>query len=112
MGGGTGAGSGGVTRRQLLRMIGLSAGSAVMYQAMTSLGFAAESGFTGFPKLGAAPRGELTRVLVADDDLTDTTDNTRMHLVQVAGPDTLTAADVTGGTLEVFRSVTFTGSSP
>ena len=46
-------------------MIGLAGGSAVMYQAMTSLGFAAESGFTGFPKLGAAPRGASVLVLGA-----------------------------------------------
>ena len=40
-------------------------GSAVMYQAMTSLGFAAESGFTDFPKLGSAPRGASVLVLGA-----------------------------------------------
>lgn len=59
------AGAGPMSRRQLLRMIGLAGGSAVMYQAMTSLGFAAESGFTGFPKLGAAPRGASVLVLGA-----------------------------------------------
>ena len=46
-----------MTRRQLLRLIGLSAGSATMYQAMASLGLAEESPFTGTPQLGAAPPG-------------------------------------------------------
>ena len=41
-----GSSGGGITRRQLLRMIGMTAGSAVMYQAMTSLGLAAESGYS------------------------------------------------------------------
>ena len=59
------ASAGPMSRRQLLRMIGLAGGSAVMYQAMTSLGFAAESGFTGFPKLGSAPRGASVLVLGA-----------------------------------------------
>jgi monoamine oxidase len=36
---------GALTRRQLLAMIGTYAGSAAMYQAMSSLGFAAPSSF-------------------------------------------------------------------
>ena len=56
---------GGMTRRQLLGMIGMSAGSAAMYQAMTSLGFAAETPFNGVPKLGAAPKGASVLVLGA-----------------------------------------------
>ena len=40
-----GAIAGSLTRRQLLSMIGKTAGGAAMYQAMTSLGFAADSGF-------------------------------------------------------------------
>ena len=40
-------GEGAFTRRDLLSLIGSVAGSAAMYQAMTSLGFAAESGFKG-----------------------------------------------------------------
>jgi len=55
----------GVSRRQLLRMIGLTAGSAAMYQAMSSLGFAAESPFTGRPDLGPAPPGASVLVLGA-----------------------------------------------
>ena len=37
----------GMSRRELLKLIGLTAGSAAMYQAMTSLGYAAESGYKG-----------------------------------------------------------------
>ena len=33
------------TRRQLLSMIGKTAGATAMYQAMTTLGFASESSF-------------------------------------------------------------------
>ena len=47
----------GISRRNLLSLIGLTAGSAVMYQAMTSLGFAAESGFKGPVKLEGDPKG-------------------------------------------------------
>lgn len=54
-----------LSRRQLLRLIGIAGGSAAMYQAMTSLGFAAESTFTGVPALGAAPRGASVLVLGA-----------------------------------------------
>lgn len=54
-----------MTRRQLLRMIGMTAGSAVMYQAMTSLGLAAESSFRAMPSLGAAPPGASVLVLGA-----------------------------------------------
>jgi len=54
-----------MTRRQLLRMIGLSAGSAAMYQAMASMGLAAESTFSGTPQLGAAPPGASVLVLGA-----------------------------------------------
>ena len=58
------AGSG-MTRRQLLRMIGVSSGGAAMYQAMTSLGLAAESTFNGMPDLGAAPKGASVLILGA-----------------------------------------------
>lgn len=60
-----GAVRGPMTRRQLLRVIGLSAGSAAMYQAMASLGLAAESPFTGTPQLGEAPPGATVLVLGA-----------------------------------------------
>lgn len=54
-----------MTRRQLLRMIGLGAGGAAMYQAMSSLGLAAETSFSGVPKLGPAPKGASVLVLGA-----------------------------------------------
>ncbi len=57
-----GAGGSSVTRRELLSMIGMSAGGAAMYQAMTSLGLAADSGFKGPIQLTGAPTG--TKVLV------------------------------------------------
>ncbi len=49
----------------MLTMIGLSAGSSVMYQAMHSLGFAAESTFRDPLQLGAAPKGASVLVLGA-----------------------------------------------
>jgi monoamine oxidase len=54
-----------MTRRQLLSMIGSSAGGAAMYQAMTSLGFAADSNFKGPIQLSAAPTGTSVLVLGA-----------------------------------------------
>ena len=36
-----------ISRRRLLAMIGTAAGSSAMYQAMTSLGLAAESTYQG-----------------------------------------------------------------
>ena len=36
-----------LSRRSLLSLIGMTAGSAVMHQAMSSLGLAAESGYKG-----------------------------------------------------------------
>ena len=54
-----------VSRRQLLTMIGMAAGTTTMYQAMHSLGFAAESTFKGPIQLGAAPRGASVLVLGA-----------------------------------------------
>ena len=56
---------GGMSRRELLKMIGLTAGSAAMYQAMTSLGYAAESGYTGPIKLQGAPKGASILILGA-----------------------------------------------
>jgi monoamine oxidase len=54
-----------ISRRQLLAMIGLGAGGTAMYQAMHSLGFAAESNFQRPVNLGAAPKGASVLVLGA-----------------------------------------------
>jgi monoamine oxidase len=54
-----------VSRRRLLRMIGMTAGATAMYQAMHSLGFAAESSFKGATKLAPAPKGASVLVLGA-----------------------------------------------
>ncbi len=55
----------GVSRRSLLRLIGTAAGSAVLYQAMTALGHAAESGFGGPIKLSGDPKGASVLILGA-----------------------------------------------
>src|ERR1700759_5521351 len=49
--------NGSVSRRSLLHMIGTLAGSTAMYNAMTEMGFAQESGYAGPPKLGAVKPG-------------------------------------------------------
>ncbi|HXA92199.1 MAG TPA: NAD(P)/FAD-dependent oxidoreductase [Steroidobacteraceae bacterium] len=54
-----------LSRRALLRMIGIAAGNAAMYQAMSSLGFAAESPYQGPIELKGAPRGSSVLVLGA-----------------------------------------------
>src|ERR1700674_2803805 len=59
------AGALSLSRRQLLRMIGVTAGSAAMYQAMSSLGFAAESPYRGPVDLQGAPKGASRLVLGA-----------------------------------------------
>ena len=53
------------TRRDLLSLIGSVAGSAAMYHAMTSLGFAAESGYKGPVRLDGDPRGASVLILGA-----------------------------------------------
>ncbi|MFK4823611.1 flavin monoamine oxidase family protein [Paenochrobactrum sp. BZR 588] len=53
------------TRRDLLSLIGATAGGAVMYQAMTSLGHAAESGYKGPVKLDGDPKGATVLILGA-----------------------------------------------
>ncbi|MDO9526593.1 MAG: flavin monoamine oxidase family protein [Gemmobacter sp.] len=53
------------TRRQLLAMIGQVAGAGAMYQAMTSLGFAAESGYTAEPGLQGPRQGRRVLILGA-----------------------------------------------
>jgi monoamine oxidase len=55
----------GTSRRELLKLIGLTAGSAAMYQAMTSLGYAAESGYKGRIKLEGNPKGASVLILGA-----------------------------------------------
>lgn len=54
-----------MTRRQLLRMIGMTAGSAAMYQAMSGLGLAAESPYKAPLDLTGAPRGASVLILGA-----------------------------------------------
>lgn len=54
-----------MTRRELLTLIGRVAGSAAMYQAMTSLAFAAESTFTQPLELRGAPKGASVLILGA-----------------------------------------------
>jgi len=52
-------------RRDLFRMIGMVAGGSLMYQAMTSLGFAADSQYSGPIKLQGDPKGARVIVLGA-----------------------------------------------
>jgi len=54
-----------VSRRSLLKMIGTVAGSTAMYNAMTDLGFAQESGYSGPPKLSNPRPGASVLVLGA-----------------------------------------------
>jgi monoamine oxidase len=54
-----------MTRRELLMLIGRVAGSATMYQAMTSLAFAADSAFTQPIDLRGAPKGASVLILGA-----------------------------------------------
>jgi monoamine oxidase len=58
-------GSSSLSRRQLLRMIGVTAGNAAMYQAMSSLGFAAESPYRGPIDLQGTPAGASVLILGA-----------------------------------------------
>lgn len=53
------------TRRQLLSMIGKTAGATAMYQAMTTLGFASESSFKETMDLKGAPPGASVVILGA-----------------------------------------------
>lgn len=54
-----------VSRRDLLMMVGTAAGSSVMFQAMTALGVAAESGYTGPIKLEGDVKGASVLILGA-----------------------------------------------
>jgi monoamine oxidase len=58
-------GSYSLSRRQLLQMIGSTAGSTTMYHAMSSLGFAAESPYRGPVDLKGAPRDASVLILGA-----------------------------------------------
>jgi monoamine oxidase len=60
-----GEGSSSLSRRELLRMIGAAAGGSAMYQAMNTLGFAAESPYRGPIDLQGAPRGASILILGA-----------------------------------------------
>src|ERR1700683_5000683 len=53
------------SRRDLLSLIGAVSGSAAMYHAMTSLGFAADSGYRGPIKLEGDPKGASVLILGA-----------------------------------------------
>jgi monoamine oxidase len=61
----TPAASKSLSRRELLSLIGVSAGSAMMYQAMTSLGLAGGSGYEGPIKLEGDPKGASVLILGA-----------------------------------------------
>jgi monoamine oxidase len=54
-----------VSRRDLLSLIGAVSGSAAMYHAMTSLGFASDSGYKGSIKLEGDPKGASVLILGA-----------------------------------------------
>jgi monoamine oxidase len=54
-----------VSRRDLLSLVGSVAGSAAMYQAMTSLGFASETNYKGPIKLSGDTKGASVLVLGA-----------------------------------------------
>jgi len=54
-----------VSRRDLLSLIGVVSGSAAMYHAMTSLGFASDSGYKGPVKLEGDPKGASVLILGA-----------------------------------------------
>jgi monoamine oxidase len=54
-----------VSRRSLLKLIGASAGGAAMYQAMTEMGYAATSDFSGPIKLSGARKGASVLILGA-----------------------------------------------
>ncbi len=53
------------SRRNLLRLIGATAGAAAAYQAMTSLGFAEESPYRGRIELDGDPKGASVVILGA-----------------------------------------------
>ena len=52
-----------MSRRDLFSLIGTLAGSAAMYNAMSSLAYAGESGYSGPPQLNGAPKGASVLIL-------------------------------------------------
>src|SRR5580704_7393468 len=54
-----------MNRRSLFKMIGMIAGSAVMYEAMSQLGHAGESGYSGPIRLEGNPKGASVLILGA-----------------------------------------------
>src|SRR5215475_5241135 len=54
-----------MSRRDLIALIGTMSGAATMYQAMTALGFAAESSYRGPIKLEGDPKGASVLILGA-----------------------------------------------
>src|SRR5580658_4483297 len=54
-----------MSRRELLSMIGVTAGGAAMYAAMSSLGYAAESPYKGPIRLEGDPKGASVLILGA-----------------------------------------------
>ena len=54
-----------MNRRSLFKMIGMIAGSAVMYEAMSQLGHAGESGYSGPIRLEGDPKGTSVLILGA-----------------------------------------------
>ena len=55
----------GITRRELLTLIGRLGGAGAMYSAMTTLGFAAESSYKGPVNLAGAPKEKSIVILGA-----------------------------------------------
>ncbi|HSS14102.1 MAG TPA: hypothetical protein VLL04_09425, partial [Rhizomicrobium sp.] len=53
------------SRRKFLTAIGMVAGSDTLYQAMTTLGYGAETQFTGAPDLSGARPGSSVVVIGA-----------------------------------------------
>ena len=73
-------------RRDLLSLIGAAAGGAAMYQAMTSLGFAAESPYRGPIKLEGDPKGASVIILGAGLAGMTAAYRTRPRRIQGPGP--------------------------
>ena len=57
--------SSGMSRRELLTMVGMTAGASAMYAAMSGMGYAATSDYKGPIKLEGDPKGTSVLVLGA-----------------------------------------------